>query len=61
MVDYSIVRAQQQGHELSISLANLEKAFDTVSCQYLMEVLLAYGVHKDMVEVVQGIYINITG
>ena len=31
LVDYTIARAQQQGQALSISLVDLEKAFDTVS------------------------------
>ena len=38
-VDYLLAHAQTRGTPLALCLVNLEKAFDTVPCQHLLEVL----------------------
>ena len=61
-VDYLISRAQRSKTPLALCFVDMEKAFDTVPRQRLMQVLLNhYGVNSTMVETIKRMYTNTTG
>ena len=52
-VDYLLARAQTRGTPLALCLVDLEKAFDTVPCQHLLDVLSnTYGGDAAMLETI---------
>ena len=61
-VEYLLTRAQTRGTSLVLCLVDLEKAFDTVPCHRLLEVLSnTYGVNAAMVETIRWVLVDIWG
>ena len=54
--------AQTRGMALELCLVDLEKAFDTVPHQHLLEVLLInYGINAAMLETIRWVLVDIWG
>ena len=61
-VDYLLARAQTRGIPLALCLVDLEKAFDTVPHQHLLDVLLnTYGVNACMQETICRVLVDTWG
>ena len=61
-VDYLLARAQTRGTPLALCLVDLEKAFDTVPHQHLLDVLLnTYGVNACMLETIRRVLVDSWG
>ena len=61
-IDYMLPRVQTEGTPLALCLVDLEKAFDTVARQRLLQVLQEeYGVGADMLETIRRILIDTRG
>ena len=61
-VDYLLARAQTCGTPLVLCLVDLEKAFDTVPCQHLLEVLSTnYGINTAMLETIHQVLVDTWG
>ena len=61
-VDYLLARAQTHGTPLALCLVDLEKAFDTVPHQHLLDVLSnTYGVDAAMLETIRRVLVDTWG
>ena len=61
-VDYLLAWAQTCGMPLALCLVDLEKAFDTVPHQHLLEVLSnSYGVNAAMLETIRQVLVDTWG
>ena len=61
-VDYLLEQAQTRGMPLALCLVDLEKAFDAVPHQHLLEVLSTnYGVNAAMLETIHQLLVDTWG